>query len=316
MDKFSSLLKPHRYDSLTQDSQVSDSMEKLLEPQELEARTRHGRSGVLLTWCRAAYLLIAWVLTASFASLWLNALVNPSDLRGIGLKDLELKAAESWIERDIVKFTGTPVFESEEVVYREYNRDYKQYLGNSTEAQDNWHELLRDRYFLASEDEMKAIYPNNYKDYYHTALGWWIGLDGFHILHCVRIVGKALDKARSGTAEHSEYQRYHEDHCLDIIRQSVQCNMDLTPIPERRWPTSEHHFIDSNQPHVCRNLWTMRKFLDMRQNRTKQLIAEYEAREGKPFVEEESAMGVFGFPEWKGHEKDYRPPYLADKMSE
>jgi len=99
MEKFSSFLKPHRYVSLTQDSQASDSMEKLLEPQELEARIRHGRSGVLLTWCRAAYLLIAWVLTASLASLWLNALVNPSDLRGIELKDLEFsKSSHEGIE--------------------------------------------------------------------------------------------------------------------------------------------------------------------------------------------------------------------------
>lgn len=99
MEKFSSLLKPHRYVSLTQDSQASDSMEKLLEPQELEARIRHGRSGVLLTWCRAVYLLIAWVLTASLASLWLNALVNPSDLRGIELKDLEFsKSSHEGIE--------------------------------------------------------------------------------------------------------------------------------------------------------------------------------------------------------------------------
>lgn len=35
--------------------------------------------------------------------------------------------------------------------------------------------------------------------------------------------------------------------------------MDLTPIPERRWHTTEHHFIDSDQKHVCRNIWTLRK---------------------------------------------------------
>lgn len=53
------------------------------------------------------------------------------------------------------------------------------------------------------------------------------------------------------------------DHCLDIIRQAIQCHGDLTPIPTRRFADGEHdHFIDSNQKHECRNIWTLRKLPD------------------------------------------------------
>ena len=57
-----------------------------------------------------------------------------------------------------------------------------------------------------------------------------------------------------------DFNDFSLDHCLDIIRQAIQCHGDLTPIPTRRFADGEHdHFIDSNQKHECRNIWTLRK---------------------------------------------------------
>lgn len=60
-----------------------------------------------------------------------------------------------------------------------------EFIGNGTEIDDNWHELIKDRYFVISEEEAKAAWPNDYQKYYHTAAGWYVGLDVFHTLHCV-----------------------------------------------------------------------------------------------------------------------------------
>ena len=45
---------------------------------------------------------------------------------------------------------------------------------------------IDDRYFWISEEEAKRHWPLHYQKYYHTPeLGWAIGLDVFHTLHCV-----------------------------------------------------------------------------------------------------------------------------------
>lgn len=59
---------------------------------------------------------------------------------------------------------------------------------------------------------------------------------------------------------HAKFQEYHIDHCIDIIRQSIQCHADLTVIPTKWYDGLGRDFIDSDQTHTCRNFEKVRQW--------------------------------------------------------
>lgn len=56
----------------------------------------------------------------------------------------------------------------------------------------------------------------------------------------------------------------HTEHCLDAIRQTVQCYGSTTLIPTRFREGLEHNYIDSNQVHTCRSFTHLRDFVTTR----------------------------------------------------
>ena len=55
------------------------------------------------------------------------------------------------------------------------------------------------------------------------------------------------------------------DHCVDQIRESLQCSADLTPIPTR-WYPGAGGFVVTDRVHTCRNFdkvqeWATKRFL-------------------------------------------------------
>lgn len=87
----------------------------------------------------------------------------------------------------------------------------------------------------------------------HPATGlYYAAVDVFHNLHCLNMVRKELDKEYYGVHKHGEHvsarqaadmdmggknqqssldaaQRDHVYHCMNHIRQSLQCRPDLSP---------------------------------------------------------------------------------------
>jgi hypothetical protein len=56
------------------------------------------------------------------------------------------------------------------------------------------------------------------------------------------------------------------DHCIDHLRQMIMCNADMTPIPSRYFPGIKQNYIDSDQPHTCRNFEKLRDWVTERYN--------------------------------------------------
>jgi hypothetical protein len=50
------------------------------------------------------------------------------------------------------------------------------------------------------------------------------------------------------------------EHCLDLLRQEVQCYGSTTLIPHKHFDGLERPYIDSDQIHTCRDFNTLRKF--------------------------------------------------------
>lgn len=80
----------------------------------------------------------------------------------------------------------------------------------------------------------------------------------------------------------------HTAHCLDALRQHIQCYGSTTLIPTQWRDTAQRQYIDSNQEHVCRDFSYLRTFVRRRNE------------EGDLYVHRDKAlMGMGG----KGPEK-------------
>jgi hypothetical protein len=102
----------------------------------------------------------------------------------------------------------------------------------------------------------------------------------FHSLHCLNAIRKERDRDYYSKQETShldqeinnsthfptDWDRIHIDHCLDQLRQAIQCQGDLSPVPL-------YHFegvpigIGVGQSHTCRKWEPMREWMDVRKDR-------------------------------------------------
>lgn len=62
-----------------------------------------------------------------------------------------------------------------------------------------------------------------------------------HALHCLNALRKKIDHEYYGSKRSmwrhypAEFERTHDDHCLEFVMQSVLCAADLTPSLMWRW---------------------------------------------------------------------------------
>lgn len=52
------------------------------------------------------------------------------------------------------------------------------------------------------------------------------------------------------------------EHCLDTLRQTIQCQGSTTLVPTRYWEGAHHNYIDADQTHTCRSFSYLREYLD------------------------------------------------------
>ncbi|KAG9241029.1 hypothetical protein BJ878DRAFT_522772 [Calycina marina] len=55
--------------------------------------------------------------------------------------------------------------------------------------------------------------------------------------------------------------RIHLDHCIELLRQSLMCHLDLTPIPRLRLPNSNLQHANQDQVHTCRDFSSIRNWV-------------------------------------------------------
>ncbi|KAB5562719.1 hypothetical protein GE09DRAFT_757191 [Coniochaeta sp. 2T2.1] len=139
----------------------------------------------------------------------------------------------------------------------------------SREIDEAWGEILKERWFNITTKEKAKLYGAKGEQYLD-----FVQLDVFHLLHCINHLRKVIDAAHyhpdglpplrihTGAAD----DHFGADHCLDVLRESIQCHSDLTPIPYRWFPNSQYYYSDSRQVHTCRDFGRVRQWLVEKRN--------------------------------------------------
>jgi hypothetical protein len=180
--------------------------------------------------------------------------------------------------------------------WRDLDTSLPQYFGPpGPEIDRAWAELLRGEFLGVSSTEI-LFNPDlhfNDKDLNPATGSFHIAIDVFHSLHCLNAVRKQLDEAyyrpsrpvpsmlkddgeinnfstavrASGSLakkmeSHHELwsmasQRVHIDHCLNHIRQSLQCHPDLSPaaMTKQVSATGKVFYLGNAKRHTCLD-WT------------------------------------------------------------
>ncbi|KAF2214229.1 hypothetical protein CERZMDRAFT_37888 [Cercospora zeae-maydis SCOH1-5] len=78
-----------------------------------------------------------------------------------------------------------------------------------------------------------------------------VSFDVFHSLHCLNQLRKRLSPEYYPPSH--LHGRVHDMHCIDHLRQVLQCSSVASIIPSLYRPTIGMQYSDAGQPHVCRN---------------------------------------------------------------
>ncbi|RMY99402.1 hypothetical protein D0860_08306 [Hortaea werneckii] len=128
-----------------------------------------------------------------------------------------------------------------------------QYVGRPAKQIDEaWERLLRGLEIVLDGPEAETIKGKTFEEPENK--GWRLSMDMYHSLHCVNVVRRAIDFDHySGDGLPSDTYRIHVDHCVDYLRQVVQCQGDLTPLAYHWNAELQTGFPEFGATHTCRN---------------------------------------------------------------
>jgi len=90
--------------------------------------------------------------------------------------------------------------------------------------------------------------------------GYVVQLAVFHQLHCLNLVRKGIyggvDMSNSDDLMGIE----HLDHCIDMLRQSIMCNSDITPTTFARTSLDSNMKVVAEVVHTCRSFSKIQKW--------------------------------------------------------
>jgi Mycotoxin biosynthesis protein UstYa len=176
-------------------------------------------------------------------------------------------AIKPHVSLETVQFSGAPKWGEDGKGYIPPAEGKPAYVGTpSAEMDAAWDYLVKDRYFLLSDEEAKAAWGEDYEKWWVDERGGYLaGIDMLHSLHCLNHLRQALDPeyyprlTRPGT-------EWHHDHCVEHLRQMVMCQGDLTPIPSRWVGNIRQFYVDTDRKHTCRNFEAIRQYASERSN--------------------------------------------------
>ncbi|OJJ42268.1 hypothetical protein ASPZODRAFT_137405 [Penicilliopsis zonata CBS 506.65] len=217
-----------------------------------------------------------WILSTLFFAL-LSALLFfrlPSSPYGSYEKGFstDLKSIRSSIELQEVQFTGGLELDENGRLISVTDPGAPKYAGPpSPEIDDAWNELMLALDLDLSEDEAEGVKEWTMKG--EDNAKYRVSLDMYHSLHCLNAIRKALDiDYYEPGKKHPYYYRLHIDHCIDYLRQGIQCSADMTPLGY--WWNEEYQvpFPYFKEKHTCRNFnklrdWSMGRIPEDRADR-------------------------------------------------
>ncbi|KAI1815062.1 hypothetical protein GGS20DRAFT_364073 [Poronia punctata] len=109
------------------------------------------------------------------------------------------------------------------------------------ELEDAWDGLMEHSEVRVSKEELGGFKNDDSIIQLADGSGFYVTVSAFHGLHCVRRLHKYLwaDHYYPDLSDHdSFFLKRHAEHCLDWLRQYVQCHADPTLIPIH-WTTND-----------------------------------------------------------------------------
>ncbi|KAI1170941.1 hypothetical protein F4777DRAFT_594477 [Nemania sp. FL0916] len=214
--------------------------------------------------------LIQWLLWAILVLLCLILLSDNIRLRRKQTSQsafgTDLTVAQHISELIEYRFTGGIQVDQNGSLYREVNPLEPQYAGEaSPEIDKAWDDLLSAVDLKLDMNDLHGAERASV----HTAdgKGVLISLDVYHSLHCLDLVRRAIDfRYYYPTGQVPYFYRSHVDHCVDYLRQALQCQSDLSPLT---YAQSEHKNITIpvfGTPHTCRNFTKVHEWAMERRN--------------------------------------------------
>ncbi|CAG8951652.1 hypothetical protein HYFRA_00005452 [Hymenoscyphus fraxineus] len=162
-----------------------------------------------------------------------------------------------------VKFYGGIFFDDNEEKYATKNPDEPVYVGPPTQEMDDaWYALSHNDSLAVTPEEAREVSDRSVFDKYRGH--YTVGLDVLHSLHCLNAIrmSQDIDHYRAKGLPEEWWERIHIDHCINHLRQYVQCHGDLTPTPmiaasrnasKQGWVTPDFDTV-----HTCRDFTAIR----------------------------------------------------------
>ncbi|RDW64608.1 hypothetical protein BP6252_10259 [Coleophoma cylindrospora] len=179
----------------------------------------------------------------------------------------EFDLFKPYVRQEPKMFFGGPRWYDNGTSYSIHNPSEPRYAGPPTvELDAAWEELLKGRYINVTEEEAEMAFGKPHGLYNHPGLGYLVGLDVYHALHCIDELRRALDRDHyyNKQTKHAYPERAHRDHCIDHLRQQLMCHADLTPIPVIWYEGHGRSFVQSDVVHTCRNWDLVQEFKNFR----------------------------------------------------
>ncbi|KAK4443533.1 hypothetical protein QBC34DRAFT_310847 [Podospora aff. communis PSN243] len=190
-----------------------------------------------------------------FNSIWFHGIFLAANLLLFGLAIYANKASSAGCS-PVSHHQGSPVFrhairlEERPFNVRSIYRTDGRLNGNKSnvafsgpprpELEEAWAEILANQNIHVGEDELGEFRGQKSIVKLSDGSGFYVTVAFQHALHCVQRLHRYLykDHYHPGLSESDAFALLsHTEHCLDWLRQYVQCNADTTLIPIR-WATS------------------------------------------------------------------------------
>ncbi|RAH55362.1 hypothetical protein BO85DRAFT_479814 [Aspergillus piperis CBS 112811] len=150
------------------------------------------------------------------------------------------------------------------IVYekRQFYSAHSEYAGVGPEVDAKWHDLTRGAMGI-SRQQLTAL--NNHPDVAVQIENagpdqeYLATFDVLHQLHCVDLLRKGIhmdyykDKDEHFVNQTDERIFFHLDHCVDILRQTLMCNDDLSLVTYNWVQGLEIPYPNFNTYHTCKN---------------------------------------------------------------
>lgn len=200
-------------------------------------------------WRYSTAILGVLLLVSLYASYWTRS--SPSYRTGF---DTDLAPATSAIRLKKVRFSGGIVVNESSQFELLLDAEGARYTGHPTPELDAAWDHIVGQYIALTKSEAENIAGHVSEDH-----GSFFAVTHVrHSLHCINYLRKVVYDKWYPTIRHENRPNVptfwqHADHCIEILRQTIQCQSDLTPVPHVWSEGKQMYLADTSLEHTCRD---------------------------------------------------------------